>query len=79
MNLEETTYERFYPPPRKSVPVNWVFHAARFERPMLFRDRYCPMVPLLVTGLGGEERDFYVQYHSMRLRGLQFELMWQSG
>jgi len=62
----------------KSVPVSWVFRAERLTRPMLFRDKFCPMILLVATGFEDTAHDFYLRYQQRKARGLRFNLVWES-
>lgn len=74
LDVQKTT---FNPPPLRSIPLRWAFHADRFARPMLFREPRCPGIPLVVTGGGDPANDFFHVYHDRGMKGLKFELLWE--
>jgi hypothetical protein len=76
LDVEKT---QFRPPPFLSLPAKWVFKSACLDRPMMFRTPHVPAQPLVATGFSGEsDVDFYQRYHALGLKGLKFELLWES-
>ena len=75
----DTQKTQYKPPPFRSIPQQWVFKSHCFDRATLFRTPQLPTRPLAVTGMSGSsDKDFYLRYQELKLKGIKFELLWEA-